>query len=79
MLWRSEGQQKLAALEEAAKAAGKGKWGPPEELALHIRDTKWNIDNPRHFVESHKNKEIEGEDRNIICFVAVGSIWCCHV
>ena len=57
----SENQQKLAQLEEAAKAAGKGKWGAPEELALHVRDIKWNVDNPRHFVESNKSKELDGK------------------
>jgi len=54
-----ENQQKLVQLEETAKASGKGKWGPPEELAQHVRDIKWNLDNPRHFVESNKNKEID--------------------
>jgi len=55
-----EGNLKLQQLEEAARGAGKGKWGTPEELAGHVRDIKWNIENPRHFVESNKSKEIDG-------------------
>ena len=47
-------------MEDAAKAAAKGKWGSPEELAAHVRDIKWQVDNPRHFVEANKGKEIEG-------------------
>jgi staphylococcal nuclease domain-containing protein 1 len=54
-----DNQPKLIQLEDAAKAAGKGKWGSADELATHIRDIKWTIDNPRHFVESNKNKEID--------------------
>jgi hypothetical protein len=47
-------------LEDAAKAAAKGKWGPADEIATHVRDIKWQLDNPRHFVEANKGKEIEG-------------------
>ncbi|KAK2184568.1 hypothetical protein NP493_260g03038 [Ridgeia piscesae] len=54
-----EGQQKLIMLEESAKAAGKGKWGPPEECALHVRDIKWTLENPRHFVDSHHGKPVD--------------------
>jgi len=56
----SESQSSLIQLEDAAKAAGKGKWGSPEELAAHVRDIKWQVDNVRHFVESNKNKEVDG-------------------
>jgi len=56
----SESQTSLIQLEDAAKAAGKGKWGSPEEVATHVRDVKWQVDNTRHFVESNKNKEIDG-------------------
>ena len=56
----SENQARLIQLEDAAKAAAKGKWGSPEELAAHVRDIKWQVDNPRHFVEANKSKEIEG-------------------
>ncbi|KAI0236877.1 Staphylococcal nuclease domain-containing protein 1 [Lamellibrachia satsuma] len=54
-----EGQQKLIMLEESAKAAGKGKWGPPEECASHIRDITWTLENPRHFVDSHHGKPVD--------------------
>jgi len=56
----SESQSMLIQLEDAAKAAGKGKWGPPEDVAAHVRDVKWQVDNTRHFVEANKNKEIDG-------------------
>jgi len=56
----SEGQTLLIQMEDAAKAAGKGKWGSPEEVANHVRDIKWQVENTRHFVESNKNKEIDG-------------------
>lgn len=48
-------------MEDAAKSAGKGKWGSAEELATHVRDIKWTIDNPRQFVDANKNKEIDGK------------------
>lgn len=53
-------ESQLIQLEDAAKASGKGKWGSPEETAVHVRDIKWQVDNTRHFVESNKNKEIDG-------------------
>jgi len=48
-------------LEDAAKAGGKGKWGSAEELASHVRDIKWTIENPRQYVDANKNKEIDGK------------------
>jgi hypothetical protein len=51
-------QQHLVQLEETAKAAGKGKFAP--DASSHVRDIKWVIENPRHFVDSHHNKPIEG-------------------
>ena len=56
----SESQTLLIQMEDAAKAAGKGKWGSPEDVATHVRDIKWQVENIRHFVESNKNKEIDG-------------------
>lgn len=56
----SESQTLLIQMEDAAKAAGKGKWSLPEEAANHVRDIKWQVENIRHFVESNKNKEIDG-------------------
>ncbi len=55
----SEGQN-LIQLEEAAKAAGKGKWAPQPEHAEHQRDIKWTLENPRQFVDSLHNKPVDG-------------------
>ena len=58
----SENHTRLMQLEDAAKAAGKGKWGPQDELAAHVRDIKWTIEGkPQHFVETQKGKEIDGK------------------
>ncbi|KAJ9587387.1 hypothetical protein L9F63_019088 [Diploptera punctata] len=43
-------QTRLIELEEAAKAAGKGKWAASGSQE-HVRDIKWTIDNPRQFVD----------------------------
>ena len=56
----SPGQISLIQLEEAAKTAGKGKHAP-EGVSDHVRQVKWTIDNPRHFVDSHHQKPIDGE------------------
>ncbi|XP_071115378.1 staphylococcal nuclease domain-containing protein 1-like [Haliotis cracherodii] len=50
-------QQRLIQLEEAAKAAGKGKWA--DGAGENIRDVKWTVESPRNFVDSHHNKPIE--------------------
>ncbi|KAK7494862.1 hypothetical protein BaRGS_00013989, partial [Batillaria attramentaria] len=50
-------QQRLIQLEEAAKAASKGKHGA--EANTHVRDIKWSIENPRNFVDSHHNKPVD--------------------
>jgi len=52
------GQISLIQLEEAAKTAGKGKHAP-EGVSDHVRQVKWTIDNPRHFVDSHHQKPID--------------------
>jgi staphylococcal nuclease domain-containing protein 1 len=46
-------------LEETAKAAGLGKWSSPDELAKHVRDVSWTLENPRHYVDSHHGKPVE--------------------
>lgn len=56
----SQGQQQLIQLEDAAKAAGKGKWNTAE-AAKHIRNVKWTVENARNFVDSHHNKPIDGK------------------
>jgi len=67
----SESQTSLIQLEDAAKAEGRGKWGLPEDLAAHVRDIKWQVDNTRHFVESNKNKEIDGVFHILFCLEIV--------
>lgn len=47
-------------LEDAAKAAGKGKWAA-EGTNDHVRDVKWVVENPRNFVDSHHGKPIDGK------------------
>lgn len=50
-------QTKLMQLEEVAMVAKKGKWG--DDAAEHVREVKWVVENPRAFVDSCKNKEID--------------------
>lgn len=56
-----ENSQRLIQLEEAAKAAGKGKWSP--DVVTHpdkvVRNIKWTIDNPRQFVDSFHQKPFD--------------------
>ena len=52
-------QQRLIQLEETAKAAGKGKFA--EDAGSRVRDITWVIENPRHFVDSHHSKPIDGK------------------
>ena len=59
-------------LEESAKAAGKGKWGPAEESNQHVRDITWAVENPRHFVDSHHNKPVDGKSEGLL-FCATAS------
>ncbi|XP_046434309.1 staphylococcal nuclease domain-containing protein 1 [Neodiprion fabricii] len=49
---------RLHELEDAAKAAGKGKWaGTPS--SEHVRDIKWNIENPRSLVDKLGGKPVK--------------------
>lgn len=48
---------RLAELESAAKAAGKGKWAS-SGLQEHIRDIKWSAENPRQLVDKFKGKPV---------------------
>uniref|UniRef100_A0A8C3BCJ6 Staphylococcal nuclease domain-containing protein 1 n=1 Tax=Cairina moschata TaxID=8855 RepID=A0A8C3BCJ6_CAIMO len=53
-------QSRLAELEEQAKSAKKGMWS--EGTGSHtIRDLKYTIENPRHFVDSMHQKPVNGE------------------
>lgn len=61
-------QTRLIELENAAKAAKKGKWS--ESLnSEHIRDVKWTVDDPRKLVEKFGKKPVKA----IIEFVFDGS------
>lgn len=56
----SPDQNRLAECEEQAKAAKKGMWS--EGTGSHtVRDLKYTIENPRHFVDSHHQKPVNGE------------------
>lgn len=56
-------QSRLAECEEQAKAAKKGMWS--EGSGAHtIRDLKYTIENPRHFVDAHHQKPVNGETRS---------------
>lgn len=48
---------RLIELEEAAKAAGKGKWSE-SPASEHIRNVKWTQENPSTFVEKCSYKPI---------------------
>ena len=53
-------QNRLSECEEQAKAAKKGMWS--EGNGSHtLRDLKYTIENPRHFVDSHHQKPVNGE------------------
>lgn len=53
----NEQYQKLIMLEEAAKAAHKGKWSLSDPN-LAVRNIQWTIDNPVQYVESHHNATV---------------------
>ncbi|GFS55544.1 staphylococcal nuclease domain-containing protein 1 [Trichonephila inaurata madagascariensis] len=59
--------QKLIELEEAAKAAAKGIHGP--NPGDHVRDIRWNIENPQNFKDSFNLKPIKA----IVEYVVDGS------
>ena len=51
-------ENKLVALEEQAKSAGKGKWSKDAESA-HVRSIKYSVENASNFVDSHRQKPID--------------------
>lgn len=62
-------QNRLSECEEQAKAAKKGTWS--EGNGSHtVRDLKYTIENPRHFVDSHHQKPVNA----IIEHVRDGSV-----
>lgn len=65
-------QARLCDLEDQAKAAKKGVWS--EGGGSHtIRDLKYSIENPRHFVDSLHQKPVNGES---ILFLILSSTCC---
>lgn len=48
---------RLAELESAAKAAGKGKWSTSGSQE-HVREIKWTVENPRQLVDKFKGKPV---------------------
>uniref|UniRef100_A0A670ZUJ0 Staphylococcal nuclease and tudor domain containing 1 n=1 Tax=Pseudonaja textilis TaxID=8673 RepID=A0A670ZUJ0_PSETE len=65
-------QIRLAELEEQAKTAKKGMWS--EGTGSHtLRDLKYTIENPRHFVDSMHQKPVNGDcSRQLL----LPSSWC---
>uniref|UniRef100_A0A1I8HPN0 Staphylococcal nuclease domain-containing protein n=1 Tax=Macrostomum lignano TaxID=282301 RepID=A0A1I8HPN0_9PLAT len=63
----SDQMKQLGALEDQAKADGKGKWSQTEPAANHVRNVVWKVDNPRLFVDSHKQRPLNAiiEHRNV--------------
>lgn len=51
--------QRLIELEQAAKAAGKGKWNQSSSPQDHVRNIKWTQDDPRSFVDQSNGKPIK--------------------
>nr|QBI71278.1 ebna2 binding protein P100 [Liposcelis bostrychophila] len=49
----------LIALEDAAKAAKKGKWDPNADPQKHVRDIKWNVEHVRHFLDKYEKKPVQ--------------------
>ncbi|XP_030843744.1 staphylococcal nuclease domain-containing protein 1 isoform X1 [Strongylocentrotus purpuratus] len=54
----SDDQSRLCDLEDAAKAAGKGKWAK-EQAADAVREISWTVENPRHLVDSLHQKPVD--------------------
>jgi staphylococcal nuclease domain-containing protein 1 len=55
---QSETLQRLAELEDAAKAARKGKWSDSPS-SDHVRKIVWNIENPRQYVDKFDGRPIK--------------------
>ncbi len=54
----SEEEARLVALEDQAKNQAVGKWSRDLE-ADHVRNVKYTLDNPKHFVDSLKQKPVD--------------------
>ena len=53
----------ISALEDAAKAAGKGKWS--DDAYKKVRDVKWSVEPLRQFVEPRKGKKFNAIVENV--------------
>ncbi|KAK2563698.1 Staphylococcal nuclease domain-containing protein 1 [Acropora cervicornis] len=51
----SEGLVELIDLEELAKSDGRGKWSA--DASNHVREIKWSLETPRHFLDANQGKE----------------------
>lgn len=52
-------QTKLQELEDAAKAAGKGKFSQATPSSQHVRDIKYTVENPMSLVDKYAFKPIK--------------------
>merc|ERR1712203_306607 len=55
--------ESLKEAEEAAKTAEKGVWSPTANE--HVRDVKWEVDNPRQLVDKMQGKPINAVIENV--------------
>jgi staphylococcal nuclease domain-containing protein 1 len=51
-------QARLIELEDAAKSAGKGKWGSASG-SEHVRDITWAVENPRHYLDQRGGQPVQ--------------------
>ena len=56
----SEEENRLVALEDQAKSQGLGKWSKDPE-SDHVRNLKYTIENPTNFVDSLRQKPVDGK------------------
>jgi staphylococcal nuclease domain-containing protein 1 len=55
-----EQTQKLLDVQEKAKSQKKGKWGVDEaDYHKHVRDIKWNVEDPRALVDKYSQKPVK--------------------
>lgn len=54
-----EAVQRLIALEDAAKAAKKGKWGSGPDPQEHVRKIQWSQENPTHLLSKYAGKPVD--------------------
>ena len=62
-MWMQFLDESLKEAEEAAKTAEKGVWSPTANE--HVRDVKWEVDNPRQLVDKMQGKPINAVIENV--------------